>query len=491
MLYVVIAIAAFVAAGYLIVKKVHAAAAIFFVGVVLLMLSAILGKAGKGSVEIDPSSGSSLYDQLLVVEKLFEKRFAGIGMAIMVLFGFVSYMRHIGADAKTVVVLSRPLQKLHGSYWMVPVGFLVGNLLSLVVPSASALSLLLIATLLPAMVAAGLTPLTVGAVVVTCSTIMPTPLEAGLILGSELTEMQASEFVFGHVAKATIPTLIITAFVHMFWQRYCDQRDLARAAKVKAKAVGGTAADKKAAADSAELKAAQESQSSSAIDDAIKRAAKLPGFYAILPLLPLLLILVTAILERLHVLPFEAEILPVTVVSLFIAMIIEAIRHRNFTNSLDQLKTFFKGMGEGAAGVVALLVAAAILVEGINQLGVITMLTESTAGSKGAAAMIIIIFVISTALMASLTGSGTAPYFAFAEVVPSLAADSGVLPVRMLTSIWGTSNLMRQVSPVCAAVLIVAGAIKVSPFQLVKRTSVPMITATVLNVILSFVMIHA
>ncbi len=146
-------------------------------------------------------------------------------------------------------------------------------------------------------------------------------------------------------------------------------------------------------------------------------------------------------------------------------------------------------MGEGAAGVVSLLVAAAVLVEGITQMGVIDMLIQAAEGSSGAAILIVLIFVVATAAMATLTGSGTAPYFAFSEVVPSLATQSSIHAPQMLTAIWGTSNLMRQISPVNAAVLIVAGAIKVNPIRLVKRTLVPMVVATVLNTLFAFLFI--
>lgn len=222
MLYLIIALAAIAAVMWLIYKKVHAAAAIFGVGVLLLMIAALTNRADMRTVEIE-ATGNAFYDQLLVVDALFKSRFSGIGMAIMVLFGFVSYMRHIGADAKTVVVLSSPLKRFRGSYWLVPVGFLIGSLLSLVIPSAAALSLLLVATLLPALIAAGLTPLTVAALVVTSSTIIPTPLEAGLIQGADLTNMSVTEFVYGSVARATVPALLITAFVHMWWQKHCDK----------------------------------------------------------------------------------------------------------------------------------------------------------------------------------------------------------------------------------------------------------------------------
>ena len=150
------------------------------------------------------------------------------------------------------------------------------QLLSFVVPSASALSLLLVATLMPALIAAGLTPLTVGAIVATASTIAPSPLEAGLIQGAELTGMTVTEFTFGNVAKATIPALVVIAFVHMWWQHRCDKKDLVKS--------GAGVSD-------AELEAARDDESDRRIREAVERAEGLPGFYAILPLLPLLLII--------------------------------------------------------------------------------------------------------------------------------------------------------------------------------------------------------
>lgn len=474
MLYVIIAVLGLAAAGWLIIKRVHAATSLLLVGFVLLMLAAALGRSGATTQEIE-SSGNAFYDELLVIQALFQDRFSGTGMAIMVLFGFVAYMRSIGADAKTVVVLSRPLSRFHGSYWMVPIGFVLGTLLSLVVPSAAALSLLLIATLLPALIAAGLTPLTVGAVIVTSSTIVPTPLEAGLIQGADLTGMSVSEFVFGHVALATVPALVVMALTHMWWQWRCDRID-AR----KGEAAAGADAPQGPAAGSA-----------SSIEDALERAKDLPALYALLPLLPLLLIIVCALLNRFGVVGFEAEILPVTLVSLVISVLIEAVRHRDVRGSVEAGKAFFTGMGEGAAGVVALIVAAAVVVEAVNQLGIITMLTDATEGLHSGALILVLVFVLSTTVLAVLTGSGVAPYFAFSEAVPALAAGSGILPARMLTAIWGASNTMRQVSPVSAAVLIVAGAIKATPLQLVRRTSIPMVAGMVSNVLFAYLFIHA
>ena len=270
------------------------------------------------------------------------------------------------------------------------------------------------------------------------------------------------------MAKATIPGLIVIAFVHMWWQHRCDKKDLVKAG---------------AAAGEADLEAAKHQESDRRIHEAMERAEGLPGFYAILPLMPLLLIIVSAILNRLDIVGFEAGILPVTVVSLMLTMIIEAIRLRDVNYAADSLQDFFKGLGEGAAGVVSLIVAAAILVEGITQMGVIEGLTSLAQASSGAAILMVLVFVIATSVMAMLTGSGVAPYFAFSEMVPGIAADSAVSAPQMLTSIWAASNTMRQASPVNAAVLIVAGALNVNPVDVVRRTLVPLAAGMVTSVV--------
>lgn len=482
MIFLLLAILAVAAVGYFISKKTHAASAIFVVGVLLLMIAAATGRIEHSAADIE-SSGNAFYDELLIVESLFKSRFAGTGMAIMVLFGFVGYMRHIGADAKTVVALSAPLRRFHGSYWLVPIGFLVATLLSFVVPSASALSLLLVATLMPALIAAGLTPLTVGAIIATASTIAPSPLEAGLIQGADLTGMSVTEFTFGNVAKATVPALVVIAFTHMWWQRHCDKKDLAKVGAATGAAGTRGTTDADGAASEAELAAAKNAASERRIREAVERAEGLPGFYALLPLLPLLLIIVSAALNRLGVVSFEAGILPVTVISLLVTAIIESIRLRDVNEAVDSVQHFFKGLGEGAAGVVSLIVAAAILVEGITQMGVIEALTDLARNSSGAAVVMVLVFVLATSVMALVTGSGVAPYFAFSEMVPGIAAESAVSAPQMLTSIWAASNTMRQASPVNAAVLIVAGALDVNPVDIVRRTLVPLLAGAVTAVI--------
>ena len=60
----------------------------------------------------------------------------------------------------TVNVLTKPLKHVKSSYFLVPVVFLLGNLLSLVIPSASNLAIILLATLYPVLIKSKMSPLT-------------------------------------------------------------------------------------------------------------------------------------------------------------------------------------------------------------------------------------------------------------------------------------------------------------------------------------------
>lgn len=82
-------------------------------------------------------------------------------------------------------------------------------------------------------------------------------------------------------------------------------------------------------------------------------------------------------------------------------------------------------------------------------------------------------------------GSGNASFLSFATLAPTVAAKFGVPAVTMLLPMQLASSIGRSVSPIAAVVIACAGIARVSPFEIVKRTSVPMagalLTALLLN----------
>ena len=90
-----------------------------------------------------------------------------------------------------------------------------------------------------------------------------------------------------------------------------------------------------------------------------------------------------------------------------------------------------------------------------------------------------------TALIVILSGSGTALFFAMVPLMIPLAAAAGinVLAVTIPMSLAG--NLLRELSPVAGVIMIVSGTVKKSPFEIIRRTSVPMIVGVVVMFVLS------
>lgn len=452
MLEIIIALLVVLGVGYLIYKKYNATIALAVGGIILLFAAVILGHPVLSPEE---TTGIVWLDPFKKVEISFLKNLGNIGLTIMTLFGFSSYMNLIGANEVTVDIMTKPLGKIKSKYFIVPVIFLLGNLLSLVVPSASSLAVLLMATLYPVLTKVGVTPLTAGAVIATTATIMPTPLGADNVLAAETFGMNIMDYVIAH-AKVSIPTLVIMAVAHYFWQKYLDKKQSL----------------------STEVK----------IDES--KLAKLnnnlpPKYYAILPILPLILVLFFNIFMK----EVQIGLVSIAFISLIVAVILELIRKKDFVKVSNDINEFFKGMGNGLAMVVSLLVAASLLVDGLKALGVVDMITNSVQNLHGAGTILMLAFSGVTFLIGLISGGGLSVFYASVEMIPELAAAVGVAGPMIALPMQMVANLVRSISPVAACIIVVCSITGTNPMQIVKRTSVPILVGVVATLILSIILL--
>ncbi|MNJ44702.1 putative cryptic C4-dicarboxylate transporter DcuD [compost metagenome] len=379
-------------------------------------------------------------------------------------------MSSIGANEVTVSALTKPISKIKSAYVLVPIVFLLGNLLSLVIPSASNLAIILLATLFPILRKAGMSALSAAAVIATSATIVPTPLGSdNVAIAEELAKhamfanLTVTDYVFRYHAIVSIPTLIFIALVHYYWQKRMD---------------------KKASHSQAEAEVNHESK-----EDIEIRGGKLfKTVYAILPIFPIILLLGTYAIQLTTGNAIQLSVEVATLVSFVLAIICEVIRHKGDKSVLEKTESFFKGMG-GAVPIVALLVAASVFVTGLKSIGLVDALQQSMQNIQGNGLDFILplVLVAITALIVILSGSGTALIFAMVPLMVPLADAAGISPIAISVPMGLSGNLFRAVSPVAAVVLIVAGTVKTDPIAIVKRTSVPMIAGVIFMFILSMV----
>lgn len=452
---------------FMLIKKMDIKITLFLMGILLMFIGMAMGN-GIG-VKDFASTGAAWLDPLKAVADQFKDTLRSAGFIILILGGYSAYMSHIGANEVTVSVLTKPIRHIKSAYILVPVVFLLGNLLSLVIPSASNLAIILLATLFPVLVQSGMSSLTAAGVIATTATVMPTPLGSdNVAIAEELAQttqfagLTPTDYVFRYHAIVSIPTLLVMALVHYFWQRWMDK---------KARGTLSGAGE----ADIRDVKP-------------IEGGALFKTVYAILPLLPILLLIVVFFIGSFTDLNVSISVEVATLFSFVVAILCQIIRSRKPKEALDGTETFFKGMG-GAMPIVALLVAASVFVTGLKAIGLIQALQDAMVGIQGGGLGFVLplILLALTALIVLLSGSGTALFFAMIPLMVPLAAAAGINVLAISIPMGLAGNLLRAVSPVSAVTMIVAGSVKRSPIEVVKRTSVPMIVGTVFMFILSMI----
>jgi len=450
MIEIIISIAAILLLAVLIVKKYNTAIALLLCGIILLAAAVILGHPVLNS---ETTTGFIVLDIFKNIETAFLSQLGNIGLTLMTLMGYSTYMTYIGANDKTVEIMLKPLGKIKSKYVLVPIIFLLGNLLSLVVPSASSLGVLLMATLFPILTRVGMSALTAAGIIATTATIMPTPLGADNVIAAETFGMTILEYVGKH-AMISIPSLILMAAAHYFWQKRCDKKDEAKGATLETQAKG-------------------------------LREDLPPGIYGLLPVLPLILVVII----NLGFPALNVGLVTITFISLIVAIICETIRKKNVAAVSQDVQEFFKGMGTGFASVVSIMAAATVFVNGLKALGIIDMLMDSTQGLEGAGIIMMLAFSGITLIIGIISGNGLAVFYATVGIIPGVAAAAGVSPAMIALPMQMIANLVRSLSPVAAVIVIVASSTGAKPTQLVKRTAIPAVVGVISCLVLAFVLL--
>jgi DcuC family C4-dicarboxylate transporter len=211
-----------------------------------------------------------------------------------------------------------------------------------------------------------------------------------------------------------------------------------------------------------------------------------PMIYALLPIIPLALILV---FSSLLVKQIRMDVVTAMLISVFVSMGFEYFRQRNIKKIFTDLQVFFDGMGTFFATVITLIVCGEIFAKGLVSIGAInTIIDSAQASGFGSSGMIFVMTGI-IAVSAIIMGSGNAPFFAFAALAPVIAKRMAIEPILMLLPMQFAASIARSVSPITAVIVATAGIANVSPIDVVKRTAIPMAGALIVNVVACFILL--
>lgn len=436
--------------GYLILGKYKAQVVLATAGILLMICGVYLG---EGTILAkDKGTGFVLVDVFEFIKNALSNRAGGLGLSIMAVGGYARYMDKMGASRAMVNVLSRPLKLIKSPYIILAVTYIIGQIMAQFITSASGLGMLLMVTLYPTLISLGVSRLSAVAVIGTTMSIEWGVLETNTIYASEVAGMDVATYFTQYQAPVGIAVICAVAIAHFFVQRWFDN---------KAGIEAGIKVDQQQLEDVP------------------------PLYYAILPTLPLILMLGSLYLKFAGILKSEFHLVVVMMMSVAATVVLEFVRKFNLRETMDDVQSFFDGMGTQFANVVTLVVAGEVFAKGLTTIGTVDAVIKGAenSGLGGIGVMIIMALVI--AACAIVMGSGNAPFFSFAGLIPNIAAGLNIPAVVMIMPMHFATSLARAVSPITAVIVVTSGIAGVSPFDVVKRTAIPMAVGFVVNMVVT------
>ena len=439
-----IAVAVTIVAGWALIKRYQTHMALLFAGLVLLLCAAGLTDASFLPKGVKPS-GFFLFDIFNTLKSIATKQSAGIGFLIMTAGGFAAYMDRIGAARALVDIAVKPLSMLKAPYLVLVGGYLVGQILVMVIPSAAGLAMLLLVALFPILKAVGTSAASAAAVIGTSAGMTFAPTAGTANLAAKVANLDPIIYLVQYQLVLAIPTLIVVCIAHYFVQRHYDD----------------------VYSEAAEVKASD--------------APAAPKWYAIFPVLPIVLLI---IFSKLVVTSIKLD----TISALFMVwvgvVIVEIIRTKSVKKVFKDAMAMFQSMGKMFAGIVALIICAEFFATGLKVSGLIDALINSAQGI-GAGMGVILTAIVSAVTF--LTGSGVGAYSSFASLAPDVAAGLGGSVAALVTPMQFASGMLRAMSPVAGVIIAVAGAAGISPMAVVRRTWIPMIAGMFTTIIANMI----
>ncbi|MEN2489355.1 C4-dicarboxylate transporter DcuC [Flavobacterium sp. B11] len=425
--------------AYLLVKKFNPQAVLLFAGILMMVMATLL------SFPITPvaqPTGIFVFDLFKRLQESLSDKTANVGLMIMTIGGFVAYMKAIGASDALVHVAVKPLGVFKKfPYIAASIVIPIGQVLFICTPSATGLGLLLVASFFPILVSLGVSRVSAVAVISACTVFDMGPASANTARASQLLDMHNVEYFIKYQLPLVIPMTTLLMIVYFFVNRHYDQ------------------------------KLPKEHHENYNPDEIV---LKTPLVYAVLPVLPLLLLIVFSPILNIFSKPVHLDTTTAMLISLVISMAMEIIRLRNVEEVFASLKIFWEGMGKVFASVVTLIVCAEIFANGLISLGFIDSLTNASMslglGIVGIGILMTIIIFLASVLM----GSGNASFFSFSPLVPGIAAKFNTSAAGIILPMQLSSSMGRAVSPIAGVIVGIAKIAEVQPMDLAKRNVIPM-----------------
>lgn len=457
---VIISLVFVVIVARLLLKKYNPHAVLLIAGLLMLIVAQLLN---YNLPALKNPTGFSGFDLFRYIKESFAKTNAKVGLMIMSIGGFVAYIDAIGASKMLVKVAMKPLG-LFKKYPYIAASMVIpiGQILFTAIPSAAGLGLLLMASLFPILVNLGVSKLSAVSVITAATAFGIGPASAITASATSITEIETIVFFLDYQIPLVLPLSISMMITYYFVNKYFDKKE------------------KKSDEITDEKLLVSEELEEKKENDA-------PLVYAIIPILPIILLIVFSKIFDFFSTPITLDTTTAMFISLFVAILCELIRTRKIKEVMSSLQIFWNGMGNIFKTVVTLIITADIFAKGLISLGFIDGLISLTQNAGLGAVGIGIVMTVMIFLASMLMGSGNAAFFAFGPLVPKITKSLGIESSSIILPMQLSASMGRTISPVAGVIIATAEIAGVTTLQIVKRNVIPLTVALLIMLIYHYI----
>lgn len=371
---------------------------------------------------------------LVVAANAFIKQFTNSGLVPIVctVMGFSYVIRSTKCSEHLVAVVTGLLN--HVKFFVVPGAVVVTFFLNISLPSAAGVSAAVGTLLIPMLLALRVKPVMAGSAVFLGT--WGSVISPGFMFNPLIADMAKTDVmtVIANLAPAVLVALCVAVLI------------LTATSFILKEGVGS---------------------SPLSLQKALPEGFKVNPLYAIVPIIPLLLLVLGS--KQVGILPYIS-----VPQSMIVGVVLAIVVTRSSPGQTT--KEFFRGAGDSFCEVIGLMACAAMFCAGMEQIGLTSALLDAMKNSTSATQ------IAATAgpfLMSVVSGSGNAASLAFIGSVVPHAPDFGYSITELGGVAQVSAALGRTMSPVAASAIICARLAGVNPMSMAKRNALPTIAAAI------------
>lgn len=377
-----------------------------------LVLAVIIELTTQSSVA-QSSSGVLFFDIFEAFKEQLSSSFATVGLSLLPIFGYASYMNKIGASSVLGKVVSEPVKKSRNPYFVgVAMAILVCGIMRIAIVSAFAIMALLFSTLYPAMLKAGLSKKTTMSAIFlgTCFDWGPADFVVAQVLGGAGQSDIADYFLSASVIITPI-ALVVVALISGFIMKYWDNKDNY--------VIGSDAPEEN--------------------EEAV---VNVPKWYLLLPLLPLFIII---IFSKVFFANISVSVVTAVLISMIVSFVVESLRKKQLKERVKDMTDWISTMGQGFANLFLLVAAIQFYAKMLSVLGGFTYLMNLVMNTGVSGWLLFAIIGLLVFVLAVLMGDPSAISAVLAAQVYTVATSLGI-PFYAAVLPMQTANAFRCLS---------------------------------------------